>query len=512
MAHKKILELPLNRVEGDLEIKLELDNDRVIDAWSSGTMFRGIERILMGRGALDGLVITPRICGICGTAHLMAACKALDSIAGVKIPDNAIKLRNIALMVEHIQSDVRHWALMFAGDFANLAYREHSLYDEAVRRYEPFKGEMVIQTIQETKKVLEIIAILGGQWPHSAYMVPGGVVSVPTIYDLNQCAYLLNQYRTWYEKKILGCTLSRWQEIKDADDLSAWLEEKGSHKNSEIGFFVRFSREAGLDKIGRGPGSFISYGSLDMPEDTRVQPLSKGSRQFIPAGFASGADLEEFDQMKISEHVAYSWFEKYEGGKHPLWGETKPFASGGEKGKYSWAKAPRYDDKPAETGPLAELIISKIPLFVHLSGIAGPNVFIRELARLARPAYLIEALDTWIREIRDNPAKFYHPPGEIKEGEGFGLIQASRGALGHWVKIREASIIHYQIITPTAWHASPRDTNGVRGPFEEALIGTIIKDEQNPVEAGHIVRSFDACLVCTVHGFSKGKKVAYLRL
>jgi len=174
MSEKIKMNVPLNRVEGDLEIRVEIDGGIVSDAWSSGTMFRGFENILVGRGLLDGLVITPRVCGICGTAHLTAAALALDMISGAKVPPGAVKVRNLALMTETLQSDIRHGLLMFAADFANPAYRECSLFREAVRRYEPFKGETVIEVIKETKKVIEIIAILGGQWPHSSYMVPDG--------------------------------------------------------------------------------------------------------------------------------------------------------------------------------------------------------------------------------------------------------------------------------------------------------------------------------------------------
>jgi Ni,Fe-hydrogenase I large subunit len=204
--------------------------------------------------------------------------------------------------------------------------------------------------------------------------------------------------------------------------------------------------------------------------------------------------------------VAYSWFEGYSGGRHPFEGETRPYATGQENVKYSWAKAPRYDGRPAETGPLAEMIVAGNPLFVDLlspkSSTAlfqsGPSVFTRQLARLVRPAEHIPAMETWLAETTGD-ARFYTPPGEIVEGAGFGLTQAARGALGHWVRIADGAIAHYQIITPTAWNASPRDTDGVRGPMEEALIATGVQDASNPVALGHVVRSFDPCLVCTVH-------------
>ncbi len=512
MSQKTVLQIPVNRVEGDLDVKVEIADGCVADAWCSGTMFRGFEQILAGRGALDGLVITPRVCGICGTAHLTAASRALDAITGVEVPDNGVRLRNVALMVEHVQSDIRHGFLMFMSDFANSAYGKHPLYEEAVRRYEPFKGRAVVETVRETKNVLEIVAILGGQWPHSSYMVPGGVVSVPGQSDLLQCLHLLRQCRRWYETRVLGCEIARWNAIRNVSDLDAWLTEKEEHRESEIGFFLRFSEKAGLHATGGGHGNFISFGSFDLPRQTEVKPGKEGDGRLVPAGFARGTTVQAFDPEKIAEHVSHSWFLDSRGGRHPFDGDTRPYASGFEGHKYSWAKAPRYDGVPAETGPLAEAVIAGRPLFVDLVGRSGPSVLVRELARLTRPALLLEAAETWLREMAAGDGDFYNPPGEIEAGVGAGLTQAARGALGHWVKIEDRKIIHYQIITPTAWHASPRDDDGVRGVMEEALVGTPVKDDQNPVEIGHVVRSFDACLVCTVHSLTKAGSAARLRV
>ncbi len=501
MSRKMTIGVPLNRVEGDLEIRVEIDEGIVTDAWSSGIMYRGFENMLAGRGALDGLVITPRICGICTTAHLTAASRALDAIAGVQPPPDAVRIRNLALMTEHAQSDVRHGFLTFAADFTNPVYKDCPLFEEAVRRYKPLKGETVLEVIKQTAKIIEIMAILGGQWPHSSYMIPGGIASVPSVGDLLQCRHLLAEYRNWYEKRILGCPLGRWLEVQSGSDLDQWLQENESHRESDLGFYIRFARQNGFERIGRGHGNFVSFGSLDLPQDTKVDSRGDGDR-LVPAGFARGTEVSQFEQSGVAEHVACSWFADYEGGRHPFDGETRPYATGREGKKYSWAKAPRYRDLPAETGPLAEMIVAGNPLFTDLVGRDGPSVFTRELARLVRQTELIPAMEAWLSETTGG-GTFYALPEEIVEGEGFGLTQASRGALGHWVKIADRKIEHYQVITPTAWNASPRDSDGVRGPWEEALIGTEVRDRSNPVELGHVVRSFDACLVCSVHAVTR---------
>ena len=233
MTKNKIHVYPLNRVEGDLEIHIEVEDGVVAEAWSAGTMYRGFENLLIGRAVLDGLVITPRICGICSTSHLKAAAKALDMFFNVKVPDNAKRIRNVTLITEQIQSDFRHAFLIFMTDFMNPVYEKHPLYAEAVRRYEPLKGETTIQAIQESKKILEIIAILGGQWPHSSFMVPGGVVSMPSTSELTQCQFLLNNFRKWFENRVLGCGIDRWMEVKCKSDLDAWLAEAESHAMSD---------------------------------------------------------------------------------------------------------------------------------------------------------------------------------------------------------------------------------------------------------------------------------------
>ena len=497
MPKKINLALPLNRVEGDLEIRVEIDDGVVSDAWCAGTLYRGFERILVGRGALDGLVITPRICGICGTAHLTAAARALEAIGEVTPGEDAVRVRNVALMTEHIQSDLRQGFLMFTADFVNPAYADHPLYPEVVRRFEPFKGEAVVEVIRQTKKVLEIVAIVGGQWPHSSYMVPGGIASRPSASQLRQCRLLLKQYRLWYEQRVLGCSVERWLELQSSADLDAWLDQSEAHRESHLGLFVRFARALGLDRVGRGHDNFLSFGGLDLPPETAV---SGTAGTYLPTGFLHGGQLDAFDPSQVTEHVAHSWFVDYEGGRHPSRGETRPYATGEEGAKYSWAKAPRYAGEPAETGPLAERLIAGDPLLANLVATQGATVFVRQLARLTRPCHLMPAMDAWIGETRaEGSAEFYRASGELTDGEGWGLTQAARGALGHWVRIANGEIAHYQIITPTAWNASPRDARHLRGPIEQALVGTAVRDSANPVEIGHVVRSFDPCLVCTVH-------------
>ena len=500
----KGINIPLNRAEGDLEINAEIDGGIIAEAWSAGTMFRGFEGMMQGRGALDGLVMTPRICGICSITHLTAAVEALESIAGSTPPDNARRLRNLALMIETVQSDVRQAILMFMVDFANRkAYAGHSLGTEAHGRFEPFAGRVVLEVIRESKRLVQALAIIGGQWPHTSFMVPGGVTSIPEISKLLQCRIIVEHFCSWYERRILGCSIDRWLAIHSVGDLDAWIEESPAHRDSEVGFFIRFSREAGLHTFGKGPNRFLSYGNFPLPVETEV-PGTGG--RIKAAGYAVGTARFPFEPSQITEDVSHSWYEQGAVPVHPFAGKTKPYASGQGGRMYSWVKAPRYSEEVVETGPLAEMIVGGDPLFHDLIAKDGPSVMVRQLARMVRPAQLLAPMAVWLGELVARRGDFfYHSVRSIPDGQGAGMIQAARGALGHWVKIQDEKIVHYQVITPTAWNGSPRDQRGGRGAWEEALIGTPVRDLDNPVEAGHVVRSFDPCLVCAVHCFNKGR-------
>ncbi|MEO5331461.1 MAG: nickel-dependent hydrogenase large subunit [Magnetococcus sp. YQC-5] len=498
--------IPLNRVEGDLELRVAVEDGRIVDAWSAGTMFRGFERFMIDRGPLDGLVITPRICGICSITHLTAAVRALDQIAGQAPPPNATRLRNVALLVETIQSDLRQSLLMYLVDFANPTFADHPWHAEAVTRYQVLQGRRCVEAVRETKHLLEVIALIGGQWPHTSFMVPGGVVYAPPVVDFQKSLHLLKRFRHWYEQTVLGSSIARWQEITSTEALDHWLTERSEHLQGDVGFLLTAGRAMGLNRLGIGHQRFLSYGAMDIPEGSIVTGIAG---QLVPAGFVQGLDGgQSFDPWQITEEVAYSWYADYPGGRHPMEGITNPVASGAEGRKYSWVKAPRYGGQVAETGPLAERVVAQDRLFLDLMRREqGASALTRQLARLTRTVHLIGALEQWLLElIREQKAPFYLPVEPLQNGSGMGLTQAARGALGHWVKIQDGRIAHYQIITPTAWNGSPRDGNGVRGAWEQAILDTPMSDPDDPVLAGMVVRSFDPCLVCSVHVVGGGRR------
>lgn len=502
------IKLAFNRVEGDLEIKVELKDNIVTDAFCIGTMYRGFEQLMQGRAPWDGIVITPRICGICGTAHIYAAVSALETAQKCKIAPNGTRIRNICLLSEEIQSDSRHTFLMFTPDLCNSAYSDIKYYSLIVDAFEPYKGRIYREVIDNTKKILEIVAIFGGQWPHSSYMVPGGVTISGVSRPVNQSIPIVDKYIQWYEKSILGCSSERWLSIKTLEDLEIWFDESEEHRQSAIGLFTKFGRSLGFHKLGKSNMNLLSYGAYFDPEKWQP-PFDKRICFRTPGIFDIKLNqLNPFEQWKIEEHVKYSWFKEYEGGKHPLEGETIPVYSEGEK--YSWCKAPRYNNQPMETGAIAQMVISGDSLMSDIFKREGSTVWSRQFARMHRPVSSLLKLKETLLELLANKTEMnICQTQELEDGEGIGLIEAARGSLGHWIKVANKKIQHYQIISPTSWNSSPRDSSGVRGQWEQALIGTKIQDIKNPIEIGHIIRSYDACLVCAVHFVDTGSKYIY---
>lgn len=321
---------------------------------------------------------------------------------------------------------------------------------------------------------------------------------MPSANDIAQCRHILRQFRRWYEQRVLGCSLDQWRTVNSVDKLNTWLDASPAHQESELGFFLRFASEAGLDRIGRGHGVFISCGGPDLPCETRISSRCADGR-FLPAGVWSQGGITSLDPQRIAEDTCCSYYKADPAVQHPYESRTIPDPDSNDGRRYSWAKAPRYDGRPAETGPLADMLVAEETLFSDWVMQKGVSVLIRELARLARPAIVLPVMEQWLIEMGEGDSAYYQDYAKNVTTQGYGLVAAPRGILGHWVKIRNGKIANYQVITPTAWNGSPMDQNGMRGPWEQAIVGARVQDSSRPVEVEHIVRSFDPCLVCAVH-------------
>lgn len=502
---RKTLDVDLNRVEGDLEFQLDLEDGVVVDARCIGTLYRGFEQILIGRAPRDALVITPRVCGICGTAHLYAGVLALEQLGAIVPPPHAVLIRNLCLMAEIVQSDLRQTFLFFTPDLCHPRYSQLPLAGAADTAFAAMKGEAVRECLDISRKLVGIVALFGGQWPHSSYMLPGGVTLPASVRRLLDCGDILDHASRWFEQRVLGGDLDNWLALDSADAFMGWLDQASGH----LALFCRLSREIGLHRTGRGTEHMISYGLACRPHATP----GGAPDTLLKSGFRHGdsGQVAALDHLSVNEHVRHSWYLPYPGGRHPWQGETIPdHQLGGDR--YTWSKAPRYGDQVAQTGPLAELLIDGDAMICSLYQREGDSTWLRQFARLRRAARLLHMLRQTLGQLQTELAQPHFIDPDIKQwpdGESYGLLEAARGALGHWLKVKDGAIAKYQIVTPTAWNASPKDSQGRHGHWEQSVIGLRLQDEHDPIEIGHIVRSHDPCLVCTVHFIDAGHKVRY---
>ena len=502
----KIVIDPITRIEGHLKIETTVENGVVKDARSTGNMFRGIELILRDRDPRDAQVITQRICGVCPQSHGVAAALNLDSAFGIsdKIPDNGRIIRNLIQGAHIAQDHILHFYHLAALDYVDVTdvakyvgkdSELNSVKDFIARgelgpfvpRYEgdyrlpPEVNQMAtahyVQALEIRRIGHEMVSIFSGKIPHSVGIVPGGVTCTPTVDMMTSFLWKLRKIQDFINNVYIPDVMAV------ASVYSDYCE------------------------IGVGCKNLLSYGQYDL--EGGEPDVTRRKRLFHQGVTSANLKPGKLDISKITESVTHSWYENYAGGRHPSQGETKP--QHGKDGAYSWVKAPRYDGKVHEVGPLASLAVTyasgdpvvKKMVDSSLAQLKAPasalfSVMGRHLARALTAKITADNLEKWVLEVKPGKPAFceYTIPDEAK---GVGLTDAARGALGHWIEIKEQKIANYQCVVPTTWNASPRDEKGNPGPIEQAIIGTKIKDKDNPFEIVRIVRSFDPCLGCAIH-------------
>lgn len=510
MAEKITID-PVTRLEGHLRIDVEIENGTVKDAWSSGTMARGFEALLIGKDPRDASYITSRFCGVCYSVHQLASSRALDEAFGAQVPWPGNLIRNLVMGAEYIYDHVLHFYQLSALDYIDImaiaAYNGKDKELLAVKdkiinlvkskdtypltpRYEPdeytVKDPETVTTavkhyldaLKMHAKARNMGAIWGGRTPHYQNIVVGGVTSYPDINQIARFRSMLDEQKKFIEEVYIPDVLS-------FGTGPLWpLATMG---------------------LGGGHYNYLSYGDFQKDRD--------GKDLVFPPGVVIGLDparvkTEPVDQQKITESVEYSWYRENKP-VHPYDGEQ--IFNPDRKNAYSYIKAPRYNGESMEVGPLARMIIAQNPdLFGLIGKGAKPGIVARHAARAIETKLIADACYEWLDQLQTEMTKpgfrihdteHWDPPGS---GKGAGFSEPPRGALGHWIRIKDKKVENYQAVVPSTWNASPRCENGVRGQYEESLIGIPVPDPKNPINVVRAIRSFDPCLACAVHIIDPG--------
>ncbi|MGB4705312.1 MAG: nickel-dependent hydrogenase large subunit [Candidatus Saccharicenans sp.] len=556
---KRIVIDPITRIEGHLRIEAKLDeNHTITEAYSAGTMVRGIENILKKRDPREAWAFAQRICGVCTTVHAIASIRAVEDALGIDIPKAANLMRNMIIAQQYIHDHVMHFYILHALDFVDVV---------SALKADPEKVSDIQQSISgwpnsspsyfaEVQKKVKAIVDSGqlsifsnGYWGHPAYKLPpelnllavahylecldwqsqvtkihtifGGknphpnfvVGGVPLPIDLNS-----DQALNAEKLAVIADSIKRMNDFIDQVYLPDLL--------AIAPFYLEYAF------LGEGLGNFLSWG--EFPEGK----LNEIDKLIFPRGVILNRDLKNViipdprDASKMKEFVTHSWYKYSQGdqaGLFPWEGETIFYYTGPKppydylevQGKYSWLKSPRWNELPMEVGPLARVLLLyatghqetvelvhtvleklKAPvnaLFSTLGRTAARAIETRVIGRLLQKFY-----DDLIAEIKAGNTDTFNdekwdPRTWPKRALGFGYTEAPRGALGHWVVIENKKIKNYQVVVPTTWNASPRDHKNQPGAYEASLVGTRLIHPEQPLEILRTIHSFDPCLACAVH-------------
>ncbi len=477
---------PFNRVEGDLEVQLDIADGRVSSARVNAPMYRGFEPMLAGRDPHDALVIVPRICGICSVSQSVAAARALADAAGVDAPPNGAHVTNLMLACENLADHLSHFYLFFMPDFARPVYAGRPWHGEAQRRFAALAGEHARAALAARQRWFKLMGTLGGKWPHTQSVQPGGSARAVEASERLRLLAKVREFRAFLEATTFGAPLEDVAALDGEAALARW--QASDPLRGDLRFFLALADELQLQSLGRGPGLALSYGAYRQPD---------GSFE-LPGGVWDAASnaVQPVDFEAIREDATHAWLAG-DAPLHPRDGHTEPWAD--RPGAYTWNKAPRLGGRVVETGAIARQLTSGQPLIRDAVLATGTNVRNRVLARLLEVARVLPMMERWLASLA--PREPFFRSGRMPdEARGVGLTEAARGALGHWLHVQRGRIANYQIVAPTTWNFSPRDGDGVPGALEQALVGAPVGDgEEAPLAVQHIVRSFDPCMVCTVH-------------
>jgi hydrogenase large subunit len=566
---------PVTRVGGHLRIEIEAANGLVTDAWSSGTMFRGIERILHGRDPRDAWLFAQRICGACTGVHALASVRAVEQAFGLRIPTNARLVRNLMAgtgfvedhVVQFYHQHALDWvdveAALTADPAAASAYaRSLSDWpDSSVAYYKtvkqrlaghaasgqlgPFAGgawgspayrlppevDLVVlahylAALDWQRQVSRIHTYLGGKNPHPQTYLVGGMALTPPWGG--PARTLPGQHPNELERDAPAALSSRGLAdiAKLIGEAKTFVEQVYLPDVLAVAGYYRDDAATGI-----GVGDFLSYG--EFPEDDTTDPPL-----VLPRGRIVDRDLTAVlpvDQAEVAESTAHAHYAAEDGAlRHPFEERTEPryagpalpYATLEGVERYSWIKAPRYQGRPAEVGPLARVLVgyaegrrdvrTAVDAAASRLGIAPEGLFGtvgRTVARAIEAKLVAGRLVGWHEDLKTSLAggdlafvdlAAWDPGAWPADARGWSLGESPRGALGHWVSLKGQAIDTYEVVDPSTWNGSPRDATGRRGPWEEALVGTPIAEPERPVEVLRTIHSFAPCTACAAHLFGAG--------
>ena len=554
MTEKKRISIdPITRIEGHLRIDCEIENGVVTNAWSSGTMWRGMENIVKGSDPRDAWMIMQRICGVCTTVHAIMSVRAVEDALGAKVPVNAQYIRNMILSAHSMHDHIVHfyqlsamdwvditaalnadpdkaaemlkgvstWGLNSANEFRNVQNKIKSLVESGqlgifangyfghpAMKLPPEVNLIAVahylQALECQRDCNRIVALLGGKTPHIQNLAIGGVAN-PINLDSQS---VLNLERLMFVKSCIDRLNDFVTQVYrvDAAIIAAYYPE--------------------WLNLGKTSGNYLS-----VPE----YPIDGDNSKFVlTGGYIENFDIstfrpitqqkDEFVVKGIKESGKHAWYEDDEPLK-PWAGLTRPKYTGWQdEGKYSWVKAPSFYGKVVEVGPLAYLMCNlanenkdTLHHFNHIKGLyeklSGNTLSVdhlhstlgRIIARTVHCCVLNNILEQQWKLLVDNigtgdtVAYLKTDIPQTGEFKGVGFGEVPRGMLSHWVVVKNGKIENYQAVVPSTWNAGPRNQNDEMGPYELSIIGTPVADPTKPLEVVRTIHSFDPCMSCAVH-------------
>jgi len=545
---------PITRIEGHLRIDVEVENGKVTKAWSSGQMWRGVELILLGRDPRDAWAITQRICGVCTTVHAITSVRSIENALNLEIPLNAQYIRNMIMTAHAVHDHIVHFYHLSALDWVDVVSAlkadpvKTAQLAESLSDWDGNSRHVMIETQNRLKAFVgsgQLGVFANGYWGHPAMKLS------PEVNLLAVAHYLQALDVQRYANKIVSTLGSKTPHIQNmavggvsnpiATDSQSVLSVERllliKEMIDKVGAFIRNCYLVDVAAVGAFYADWtgIGQGITDYLAVPDVPMDSKGTQFMMPGGYIKGGDLASYKPITsfgdpyfrdgVAESVKHSWYNYQQpGALHPWKGETKPnYTDFQDGGKYSWVKAPTFYGKPAQVGPLAQVLCGVAaghqPTIGYLnkvvdtvSSLAGTKIPLtalhstigRHAARAVRCGVMYECLQANWQALMENLAKgdtktFNKPVFPKSEIMGVGFHEAPRGVLSHWSVIKEGKISNYQAVVPTTWNAAPRNEEDAIGPYEAALLGTPVADPERPLEVLRTVHSFDPCLACAVH-------------